>query len=89
MVDEETRLDTVMAIGKQFHYKYTMVNIREKEINKKEFLSYARTHLIKNQCSNSDIRKMLKVGVSYNYVYFDKKGNVIGSIIIKKDVCGM
>ena len=35
MVDKETRLDTVIATGKQFHYKYTMVNLTEKEINKK------------------------------------------------------
>lgn len=89
MVDKETRLDTVIATGKQFHYKYTMVSLTEKEINKKEFLSYAKSHLVKNHCGNDDIKKMLKVGVSYDYVYQDKKGNLIGSVIIKRDSCGL
>lgn len=89
MVDKETRLDTVMATGKQFHYKYTMVNVTEKEINKKDFLRYAKSHLIKNQCGNNDIKKMLKAGVSYNYVYQDKKGNLIGSVVMKKESCGL
>jgi hypothetical protein len=32
MVDKETRLDTTMCVGKHMSYKYTMINLSEKDI---------------------------------------------------------
>ncbi|MBI4686905.1 MAG: hypothetical protein HY756_03875 [Nitrospirae bacterium] len=39
MVDEETRLDVTMVMGKQLNYKYTLVNLKVEDIDKKLFRS--------------------------------------------------
>lgn len=68
MIDEETRFDTTMCVGKHMNYKYTMVNISDKDIDKKAFQSEMKSMLVKNQCSNENMIKMLKMGIQYDYI---------------------
>ncbi|MBF0229503.1 MAG: hypothetical protein HQK63_07925 [Desulfamplus sp.] len=89
MVDQETRLDTLMCLEKQMHYKYTMINASENELDKEAFLNNIKKSLIKNHCSNENPIKMLKMGVTYYYNYFDKNGVLIGTINIRKQNCGL
>lgn len=89
MVDPETRLDTTICYGKQMHYKYTMVNYSENELDKEAFQNEMATMLAKNQCNNENMVKMLKMGVKYYYNYFDKNGILIATIIISKKNCGL
>ena len=39
MVDEETRLDVTMVMGKQLYYKYTLVNLKAEDIDKTLLIS--------------------------------------------------
>jgi hypothetical protein len=89
MTDQETRLDTVMCFGKQMHYKYTMINASENELDKEAFLKNIKISLIKNHCRNENPVQMLKMGVTYYYNYFDKNGVLIGAINISKQDCGL
>ena len=89
MVDKETRLDTTMCAGKNMQYKYTMVNIAENELDKTAFNNEMRSMLVKNQCSNDNMIKMLKMGVSYNYMYQDKNGALIATVNISRADCGL
>ncbi len=89
MVDQETRLDMTICYGKQMHYKYTMVNCAENELDKEAFQNEMATVLVKNQCNNENMVKMLKMGITYYYNYFDKDGILIATIKISKKNCGL
>lgn len=89
MVDADTRLDTTMVIGNQMHYKYTMINAFAKDINKKATTKELRSMLVANQCSTDNMLKLLKMGVSYHYMYQDKNGIIISTIKISEKDCGL
>lgn len=89
MVDINTRLDAVVCSGMKAFYKYTMVNISESDIDKAAFEKEFSAHLIKNQCKNNNMIFLLKKGVEYHYIYNDKDGNCIVTIIINKNNCGL
>lgn len=89
MVDNETRLDTTVCLGKQLHYKYTMVNYSENAIDKAIFRNDITARLANYQCNNDNMVKLLKMGVEYYYIYFDKNGALIMTINISKENCGL
>ena len=89
MVDSETRLDVTMCAGKHVAYKYTMINVSEKEIDKIDFENKMKALLVKNQCSNENTIKMLKMDVRYNYTYLDRNGILLAAININKSHCGL
>jgi hypothetical protein len=88
MVDKETRADTTMCVGKHMIYKYTMVNLSEKDIDKNAFKNEIKSMLVKNQCSNENMIKMLKMDVQYDYMYQDRDGNLLATVNVSKGDCG-
>ena len=88
MVDKETRADITMSSGKHLIYKYTMVNSSERDIDKIAFKNEVKTMLVKNQCSNENMMKMLKMGVQYDYMYHDRDGNLLATVNVSKIDCG-
>ncbi len=88
MVDSETRLDTTICAGKHVLYKYTMIGLSAKDLDIISFNDEIKTMLVKNQCSNENMVKMLKFGVQYSYMYQDRDGNLITTINIDKRACG-
>jgi hypothetical protein len=89
MVDADTRLDTTMVIGNQMHYKYTLINTSAKDIDKKTTTKELKSMLVTNQCGTDNMLKLLKMGVSYHYMYQDKNGIIISTIKISKKDCGL
>ena len=89
MVDQETRLDTTICYGTQMYYKYTMVNYSKNDLDTEAFQNEMTTMLAKNQCNNENMVKMLRMGVTYYYNYFDKNGILIATINISKKNCGL
>ena len=87
MVDEETRLDVTMVLGKQLNYKYTFVNLKAEDIDNSLLQSNMEPLLKNNLCSNDSMKLLLKNGVSYNYLYSGKNGNLIGTITIDAAKC--
>jgi sensor c-di-GMP phosphodiesterase-like protein len=88
MVDKETRADITMCSGKHLIYKYTMVSLSEKDIDKIAFKNEIKSMLVKNQCSNEDMVKMLKLGIQYDYIYHDRDGNLLATGNVSKTDCG-
>jgi hypothetical protein len=88
MVDKETRLDSTICAGKHLNYKYTLINVRENDIDKKAFVNEVKSTLVKNQCGNEKMVKMLKMGVQYDYMYQDRDGILLGTISVSKSDCG-
>lgn len=89
MVDKETRLDATVCAGKYLNYKYTLINISENDIDKKAFVNEVKPTLVKNQCGNEKMVKMLKMGVQYDYMYQDRDGILLGTINVSKSDCGL
>ena len=87
MVDEETRLDVTMVMGKQLYYKYTLVNLKAEDIDKTLLISNLEPALKNNLCKNDQIKFLLENGVEYKYLYSDKLGNLIGTIEIDSTKC--
>ena len=87
MIDPETRLDTTICVGKQMHFKYTMINYAENQYDKNTFQNEMKAMLEKNQCNNEKMVEMLELGVEYFYMYLDKSGNQIATININKGNC--
>jgi hypothetical protein len=89
MVDDETRLELTLVAGKNMSYKYTMINYKADEFSNNEFSKELRKLLIRNQCSTENTKKLLKYGIKYNYMYFDKDGVMITSENISKKDCNL
>lgn len=88
MVDKVTRLDLVMAAGKQLFYKYTIVNTPGRGLDKAGFSGAVRPMLVTNACTAEETRKLLQLGVSYNYIYIGSDGVVIDTIKVGRADCG-
>jgi endoglucanase Acf2 len=89
MVDAETRLDATLAIGMQFHFKYTMVNTAVKDVDVAVFRKKMEENMIKIQRADKGAVLMLKAGVEYVITYGDKNGDLIASIRLNKKICGI
>lgn len=87
MVDSETRLDTVLVQSKQMYYKYSLVKSSKDQIEKKEFDNAMKNVLSRNHCDNQETRKLLKLGIEYFYIYFDKNGALVSTINISQRDC--
>jgi hypothetical protein len=80
---------SLICLGKTMHYKYTMVNLSENNIDKASFRNEITAMLVKDQCNNDKTVKVLKMGVEYYYTYFDKNGALIATTNISKKNCGL
>lgn len=89
MIDSETRLDAVLCSGKTMQYRYTLVNVRNNEVDRNELMNEILPFVTNNVCKNDKMAKMIKMGAEYNYTYFDKDGNYIGMAGITKHSCGL
>jgi hypothetical protein len=89
MADADTRLDATLAIGMQFHFKYTMVNTAVKDIDVAVFRKKMEENLIRTQRADKGALLMLKAGVEYVFTYGDKNGDLIASIKLNKKICGV
>lgn len=89
MVDADTRLDATLAIGMQFHFKYSLVNAAVKDIDVAAFRKKMEENLIRTQRADKGAVTLLKAGVEYVYSYADKDGVLIASIRLNKKTCGI
>jgi len=89
MVDEGTRLDVTLAVGMQMHYRYTLIDEVSENLDTKKFRQIAKAKCIKNQLADKGAILLLRAGVEYNYLYSDKNGILIASILINKKICDL
>ena len=87
MVDEETQLDSVLAVKNQIFCRYTMVNYKSTEIDAHEFEVEAKKLAKHNTCSNENTKKLLQLGANYVFIYFGKDGYKIARVLIDSKSC--
>lgn len=87
MVDEETRLNNVVAMPNNiFQYNYTLVNYEKSEVDVEEFKSYITPNLVNNVKTNPDMKAYRDNDVTLAYNYKDKNGIYILKINVGPDL---
>ena len=76
------------AHGGILRYHYT-ANVTKKYVDVLKFRRIGKQHLLKRVCGSRAMRKVLKLGGSYEYRYNDKKGVRITTIKMSADKCDL
>jgi hypothetical protein len=73
MVDQITRLDTVMALpGKRLSYNYTLINL-DPMADAADFVKEIRPKLVNGYRTTTEMQSLRKAGVTLVYVYRDEQ----------------
>ena len=87
MVDEETRLDKVTLQSKTvFQYNYTLINYEKTEIDTVKIKSNLEQNIIQLIKTNPQMEYQRQNKVTMNYIYNDKNGDYLMSIIITPEL---
>ena len=87
MVDEETRLDKVTLPSKTvFQYNYTLINYEKTEIDTVKIKSNLEQNIIRLIKTNPQMQYQRENNVTMNYIYNDKNGDYLMSIIITPEL---
>jgi len=87
MVDNETRLDSVLVQQKDLYFNYTLVNWIKTEIDLDRLNSTMRERIKTNACETSDTRSLLEEGRSLFYVYKDKESTPVTEFMVILNDC--
>jgi hypothetical protein len=83
--DELTTLVTVASAGRMLMYSFR-VEI-EKERIPSDFIGKQEANLKHNLCAHPTMRKVMKKGASYSYLYTDIRGKFVAEIKVKNSDC--
>lgn len=87
MVDEETRLDNVVALPENiFQYNYTLVNMTKEEVKVDTLKKYLEPVIVNNVKTNPDLVIFREKKTTLNYYYKDKNGEFIHKISVTPDM---
>ena len=87
MIDEDTRLDKVEAIGETLFWVSTLINIPASELDSDSFVGAMQPILIEQTCAMQNFYKILESNGIISYVYLSKEGKQITSIPILFEDC--
>lgn len=89
MVDQETRLDNVVALpGNVFQYNYTLVNMEKAAIDIAALESQLKPILINNVKTNPDVKINRDHKTTMGYTYKDMNGEFLFKIMVTPDLYG-
>jgi hypothetical protein len=82
-LDSETLLDTTTSgPGNRLTYYFTLVNLATADLNLDQFTQVMRQQLANNYRSNPDMAGLRTMQVELHFVYRDKRGNTVTTIIL-------
>jgi hypothetical protein len=83
MVDDLTRVDSVKAVPDSiFQYYSTLTNSSKKEINISALQESKELELIKEMKTAEQFKVFYKNNVTLEYIYYDKNGEYITTIMV-------
>ena len=83
MVDDETRLDNVVAMpGNIFQYNYTLIHIEEATADIDELTSYLQSSITTDIKTNPDLQIYRDNHITMAYNYRDKNGKSLAVISV-------
>jgi hypothetical protein len=89
MVDSGTRFDMTFVVDLVLNYKFTMINISKDDITNPYYGDGVKNKIKHNSCSSEKITEIFKLGISYNYLYYDKDGYILYKYLIGRNDCGI
>lgn len=88
-VDKHTRLDKVTAEpGSHLIYHYTLIGMRNAEVDRAGFREKMRPQLKSRLCSSAEMQNFLKSGVHISYRYKAADGGSIADFTFAPSDCG-
>jgi hypothetical protein len=87
MIDTDTRLDKVEAIGNTLFWVSTLINVSANEFSAEELSRIMKPILIKQTCGMQNFSKVLESNGIVSYTYLSKDGEQITSIPILIQDC--
>lgn len=89
MMDKITRLDHLEAgPGNTLTYDFTLVPFASDAATAQKFAAAAPQYVTGRACSNPSVTRLLKMGVTMDYVYKGNDGKEITSFAIHASDCG-
>jgi len=86
MVDDETRLDNVVAMpGNIFQYNYTLIHVEKATADIDELTSYLQTSITNDVKTNPDLQIYRDNQTTMTYNYRDKNGKSLAVISVSPD----
>ena len=87
MVDQLTRLDSVVAHEGILEKRYSLVSTKLSDVNVGEFTAKISPILISESCRNKLSLNLYASGISESFTYSDMEGQKISTITINKKSC--
>lgn len=87
MVDDETRLDSVLSFEKNLRYTYTMVNTNQSDFTQKSLANILKPKVRNSVCTNPLTMVFPKNEVVLTFTYYSKTGKFISEFSIKPEDC--
>ncbi|MHA1543582.1 MAG: hypothetical protein ACTSU8_00420 [Alphaproteobacteria bacterium] len=88
MVDEETRLDRIEAGANEAVYFYTMVNWNYDQLDWDVVADFVFQNSATNYCTGADMVGFREANIDMLYIYYDKNGEMVGTVKVPHTVCG-
>ncbi len=86
MVDQNTRLDNVIALSNNtFQYNYTLINFVKDSVDINTFENYMQPKILNNVKTNPDLKIYRDNKTTMAYYYKDKNGNFVDKISISEE----
>ncbi len=86
-LDSETQLDSTMALGNTFFYRYTLINYSLEELDIPQFKNSMEPQLFNRYCNSEDSKVFVKNDVSVRHSYHGKNGKQIYEVEFKAKDC--
>ena len=87
MIDGATRLDRAEIHGDQLNYYYTLVLASIEGIKIDAFSNQMKNLFLETSCDEDGLRPALEEGISANFIYFDKNGKEVTTVLINFEDC--
>jgi len=88
MLDDETRLDSIVALNNDILYRHTLVNLDASAVDVNVFVGNMKKYLSSALCGKQNTRDMLDKNYSYRYEYCDRNGVYLCVVGVTKTNCG-
>lgn len=87
ILDEYTKLTSVIALQKTIIFNYLLHRTNYKEINPQELNKIALENLNHSACQSKATQNLIDLGVEYVYIYFSNDGKQVTRASIKSYRC--
>lgn len=87
MIDAETQMNHVLALGKTINFTMRLVNHKSHEFDVKFLKNYIWENINDIACKNKATRDLIDIGVSYVYIYFGSDDRFVARVVLDKYKC--